>query len=335
MLAKLAIILIFALSAISSPTSKNPQSFSFTPPEITLNRIFSTDHSWTATLSAEKLLTITAVGDIMPARTITAANPTSDFNYLYAQVKHLLVSDLAIGNLETPLTSNCQPFTDGLRFCAPPSHALAIKSAGFTVLGVANNHTYDYFDSGFAETLVHVQAAGLHAVPPNEPQFIQIKNQKIALIAVNYIPGLKNITPSNTGLSQIVATANLQADIVLVLPHWGNEYTFTPSAHQREIAHLLIDSGADLVLGSHPHWIQPVEIYHGKLIVYSHGNFVFDQYWSDPTRRGLVGKYIFYNHQLIAASLTPIYINLSGAPAPASPTQAAEWLNSLATGSIQ
>jgi poly-gamma-glutamate synthesis protein (capsule biosynthesis protein) len=104
------------------------------------------------------------------------------------------------------------------------------------------------------------------------------------------------------------------ADIIIVAFHWGIEYTDMPSERQKQLAHLAVDSGADLVLGNHPHWIQPVEIYQDKLIVYAHGNFVFDQMWSEKTREGVIGRYVFYDDKLVDAQFIPIYISSYGQP---------------------
>ena len=84
-----------------------------------------------------------------------------------------------------------------------------------------------------------------------------------------------------------------QVDFVIVAFHWGIEYTALPTQEQRGIAHQAIDAGADLILGNHPHWVQATEKYQGKYITYAHGNFVFDQMWSQETREGVVGKYTF------------------------------------------
>ena len=80
------------------------------------------------------------------------------------------------------------------------------------------------------------------------------------------------------------------------------------------MAHLAIDSGADLIIGNHAHWIQPLEIYKDKLIMYAHGNFIFDQMWSQETREGVVGKYTFYNKKLVDVEYSPIQIDDYGQP---------------------
>ena len=98
--------------------------------------------------------------------------------------------------------------------------------------------------------------------------------------------------------------------------HWGKEYELLPVAgpgiapdNPKEIGHLAIDDGADLVIGNHPHWVQPVEIYNGHLITYAHGNFIFDQMWSQETREGMVGRYTFYGTRLIRVDYRPLVID--------------------------
>ncbi len=125
-------------------------------------------------------------------------------------------------------------------------------------------------------------------------------------------PGVLNLDEEN--LKKEVSTAKKQADIVIVTFHWGTEYKDLPDERQKYLGHLTIDAGADLVIGNHPHWIQPVEIYKNKLITYAHGNFVFDQMWSQKTREGVIGKYIFYNNQLIDVEYFPVQINDYGQP---------------------
>jgi poly-gamma-glutamate synthesis protein (capsule biosynthesis protein) len=100
-----------------------------------------------------------------------------------------------------------------------------------------------------------------------------------------------NITDNPLNLDEASATlaqARTHADYVVVFMHWGAEYASTPNTTQTQTAHWLIDQGADAVIGAHPHWVQSVELYRGKPIAYSLGNFIFDQDWSAQTRQGLV-----------------------------------------------
>ena len=111
-----------------------------------------------------------------------------------------------------------------------------------------------------------------------------------------------------------IALARENADIVIVSYHWGEEYVTEPNAYQADLAHFTIDAGADLIIGNHPHWIQPIEMYKGKFISYAHGNFVFDQEWSPETKLGVVGKYTFYEGGLVDVQYFPIHIVDYGQP---------------------
>jgi len=105
-----------------------------------------------------------------------------------------------------------------------------------------------------------------------------------------------------------VRKARTQADVVIVYPHWGQEYTNKPNADQVMVAHALIDAGADMVIATHPHWVQGAEIYKGHLIAYSLGNFVFDQTWSTETQQGAALDLVFWGPRLVGASFIPVQI---------------------------
>lgn len=111
---------------------------------------------------------------------------------------------------------------------------------------------------------------------------------------------------NGTYIKEDVAAARAAgAQVVVVFPHWGIEYTFGPSPAQQRLGHLMIDAGADLVIGNHPHWVQSVEIYKGKPIWYSLGNFTFDQSWSEPTLEGVTLELTFRGGTLVQAWMNP------------------------------
>jgi poly-gamma-glutamate synthesis protein (capsule biosynthesis protein) len=139
---------------------------------------------------------------------------------------------------------------------------------------------------------------------------------------------------------QSVATAIRQADpqvdVLAVSFHWGKEYESLPQADQWlapddpiEIAHLAVDAGADLIIGNHPHWVQAVELYKGKLIAYAHGNFIFDQMWSPEVRRGVLGRYTFYDQHLVRAEYLPVLIEDYWQPRFLAGNEAQALLNSM------
>ncbi len=107
----------------------------------------------------------------------------------------------------------------------------------------------------------------------------------------------------------------------MIAAHWGDEYVLTPRKYgniaadnPKEIGRLMIEAGADLIIGNHPHTVQGVEIYKAKLITYAHGNFIFDQTWSQETQEGVVGEYTFYEEKLVNAKFHPIFIGPSYIP---------------------
>ncbi|KKR09887.1 MAG: SH3 type 3 domain protein [Microgenomates group bacterium GW2011_GWA2_39_19] len=140
----------------------------------------------------------------------------------------------------------------------------------------------------------------------------------IANIANNHIGNYGEKGEENTkGVLKIAHDINIakeNASVVVVSFHWGVEYKDQPTKRQEALAHLAVDSGADLIIGNHPHWYQPIEVYKNKVIVYSHGNFIFDQMWSQRTREGVVGKYTFSGSNLVDVEFVPVVIENFGQP---------------------
>jgi len=129
-----------------------------------------------------------------------------------------------------------------------------------------------------------------------------IRGLKVAFLGYNTI----GAEVDEKVLESRIEEARSVADVVVVYFHWGVEYTHKPTANQKELAHLAIDSGADLVVGSHPHWIQGIEIYREKPVIYSLGNFVFDQGWSEKTMEGMVARATFCENQLVDLEFLPV-----------------------------
>jgi poly-gamma-glutamate synthesis protein (capsule biosynthesis protein) len=131
-----------------------------------------------------------------------------------------------------------------------------------------------------------------------------------------------------------------QVDVLSVAYHWGVEYVSVPAPGAGiaeddpvEIGHLAVDAGADLVIGNHPHWVQGVELYKGKFIAYAHGNFIFDQMWSYETRVGVVGKYTFYDEELVRAEYFPVLSVDYGQPVPMAGAEAQAVLDGMKASS--
>lgn len=285
----------------------------YVPSPPTPELITASDHEWVATLSANRLRTLIATGDVIPARSVNYQTiKRNDFTWSYSKTADILKSaDLTLINLESPLIPNCPVTNEGMIFCGDERHIEGLVFAGVDVASIANNHMGNHGVEGITNTVKLLNAFGIAAAGAEvQPVIREIRGMKFAFIAYNDI-GYKEegISWANEGLiKNQIQFARFQADVVVVAFHWGTEYTNRPSERQQYLAHLAVDSGADLVIGNHPHWIQPTETYKGKLITYAHGNFIFDQEWSEETKRGVIGKYTFYDATLIDAKFIPIRI---------------------------
>ncbi len=181
---------------------------------------------------------------------------------------------------------------------------------------LANNHAGNYGVDGVQETVNLLNKNNILVTGVDGPAIKEVKGLKFAFLGYNDItkfqPGISNAEEEKIKIE--IAEARKQADVVIITFHWGVEYRDQPDDRQKYLGHLAIDAGADLVIGNHPHWIQPIEIYKDKLITYAHGNFVFDQEWSLKTKQGVVGKYTFYDNQLVDVEFLPIQIMNYGQP---------------------
>lgn len=233
---------------------------------------------------------LTAVGDIMLDRYVRQMmlknGPLYPFSAIHDQLQN---ADLVVGNLEGPITTSSKHATAGgsLTFTFDPSTATALQQAGFTALSLANNHTLNFGERGLQSTRQYLQQAGIKPFgdPRNRSHFhlTQIINgQRITLLGYHgLVSGLETVLLD-------ARRAHAKGETVIVFAHTGNEYALRFTARQQRDYRRLVDAGADLVIGSHPHVVQPLEIYHGKLIAYSLGNFVFDQYFSTDTQQQLM-----------------------------------------------
>ncbi|MBP9719026.1 MAG: CapA family protein, partial [Candidatus Levybacteria bacterium] len=254
--------------------SKTPET-SF--PSLTLDAIFSNDHTWIATLSAEKIRVITATGDIIPARSVNYH--VMKFNnplWPYEKVIPILKSkktDITFVNLETPLIKECPITVDGMVFCGDAKNIAGLEAIGVTIANIANNHVGNHGIDGVAETKTLLENATIAVTGINGPVYKDIRGMRFAFLGYNDItkpqPGITNA--NDTIIKKEIAEAKKRADIVVVTYHWGVEYRDQPDDDQKRLGHVSIDAGADLVIGNHPHWIQPIEFYKGKLITYAHG----------------------------------------------------------------
>jgi gamma-polyglutamate biosynthesis protein CapA len=286
-------------------------------PLLTMESILKQDHSWVVDFPEDKIITLITTGDVLLARSVNSkTSRLNDFKWPFINVADVLRSaDIAFINLETPLIENCSSTDGGMIFCGNQKNIEGLIFAGIDIVNVANNHMENYGETGVLKTANLLEENGIIVSGLPGSKYKNINGVNIAFLGYNDV-GISNyVSSANKELIfREITEARNNADVVIVQFHWGEEYTTKISDRQKELAYLALDSGADLVIGNHPHWIQPIEIYKGKLITYSHGNFIFDQEWSEKTKMGIVGRYTFYDDQLIDAEFLPIRIEDYGQP---------------------
>jgi gamma-polyglutamate biosynthesis protein CapA len=249
-------------------------------------------------------VTLFTAGDIMLSRTVEKTYlAKKDFNYCFEPLTELIQSaDLALANLESPIIAGATVPAGSFSFRAHPESAKALKTAGFDVLTLANNHFGNYGQNGMLKTFEYLTAqgidyvgAGKNSAEMKNPVIKEVKGLKIAFLGYGYGPDYYAATADKAGFAFMDAAQMIKdvkalqdsVDLIIVTMHDGTEYVNAPTEHQKNFAHLAIDNGADLVIGHHPHVVQEMEIYNEKYIFYSLGNFIFDQMWSKDTRQGL------------------------------------------------
>lgn len=244
---------------------------------------------------------LVATGDIMLARTVEERMNQYGSLYPFQAVYPLLQSaDIAVGNLETPLTLHGRPADKQFIFRTHPEHASVLRTVGFDVLSLANNHILDFPPDSLDETLAVLEDLGIATVGAGRgeavayrPAVLEVKGIKVAFLAFA-APRWRNSpeVPTATDVAwatpesvrRAVAQARKEADLVIVILHTGTEYEARANREQRAVAHAAVEAGANLVIGHHPHVLQDVEVYRGVPIIYSLGNFVFDMGVIERTR---------------------------------------------------
>jgi len=283
-------------------------------PPLTLDEIFPTRDISTLRLDPSRLRTLIATGDVIPARATDGAVRArgDDFLYPVAATKEITASaDLTVINLEAPLIEGCPPHNSGFTFCGRPGFVQALLEAGVDVATLENNHIGNYGPQGIAETVAHLEAADIAWADRQTPALFEVRGLRFGLLAFNGVGEAIDRRAMAAGIQDL----RPQVDVLVVAFHWGAEYVSLPQPAPGlapddpvEIAHLAVEAGADLIIGNHPHWVQALEVYRGKLIVYAHGNFIFDQMWSYETRVGVIGRYTFYDNALLRVDFIPVLI---------------------------
>lgn len=254
-------------------------------------------------------------------------------------------ADLAVANLEGPVAKKAERVARGWSYRVPPSALAGLKGAGFDVVSVANNHAFDCGEAGLVETMEWLRDAGIAwfgggrdeaaAVSPHVARLGDARVAFLGFVAAETYFGVEGHGPEQAvtaaeqrrmesmfrarsgragvavadpaGVAEAVRRAEQSADAVVVFIHFGVRYLREPTRFQRSLAHAAVDAGADLVVGHHAHFWQPVEVYRGVPIAYGIGNFAFGS-GNSRADEALVVRAVFLGRRLAALVLHPLYI---------------------------
>ena len=241
----------------------------------------NTDSS-NATVSSSVSLTLSVVGDCTLGTDETFDYDTSlnayyenyGADYFLQNVKDIFsTDDLTIANFEGTLTDSDEREDKTFAFKAPASYASILTSGSVEAVNTANNHSHDYGEQSFNDTLAALDDAGIVHFGYDETAVMDVKGIKVGLVGIYELyDHLEREQQLKDNIAKVKADG---AQLIVVIFHWGNETETVPDNNQTTLGRIAIDEGADLVCGHHPHVLQGIETYKGKNIVYSLGNFCF------------------------------------------------------------
>ncbi|HEU0288369.1 MAG TPA: CapA family protein [Nocardioidaceae bacterium] len=297
-------------------------------------------HRYPLTTAADQpvgeVTTVTVVGDIMLGRGVGDRHAADPGRPLRPLADRLRSAELTVGNLESTLSDDGVPRQGDDSFAADPAVVGALAAAGFDVLSLANNHTGDYGDAAFRDTLRRLDhspirrvGAGVDADAAWRPVVVRRDGMRIGFVAFNAIGETPRATASQPGAAEVrmqprtgplnpgdlrrltstIEDLTERADIVIGLPHWGDQYTNQPVQDQRRVGRAMLHAGADIVVGGHPHWVQGIQTHRDGLVVHSLGNFVFDMDFSQATEEGVLLELVWWGSELMGARFVPYVID--------------------------
>lgn len=283
-------------------------------------------------------ISIKAVGDIVPGTNFPRDRLPPRKEALFQHVQPLLQdADVVFGNLESTLTN--YPYTSKnlkseavFAFRTPPEYAQLLKAVGFDVLSIANNHAFDFGQRGFQDTVQNIEKAGMKAVgKKGQILYTQVRDTKLAWIGFSYFNDFNSINHSESAVA-LIEQATQNADLVVISVHAGAEGTSAMAVRDRteyfhgenrgnlaRFSREAIDRGADLILGHGPHVPRALELYKGKLIAYSLGNFAGYRTLSTQDQLALslvLEVSLDRQGNFLSGRILPVYIKKPGIPYP-------------------
>ncbi len=230
-------------------------------------------------------------------------------------------ADVALVNLEGPAPDNFRYHPTGFTFSMDPRLLKGLRNAGIDVVSVANNHIRNWGASGIRDTIRNLDALGIrHAgagrtrTQSRRPAWLTASGFRIAILAYNGIGGAPQATATSAGAAGLTLSAvradigkarRAGADVVIVVPHWGTEYTDRLNAQQAKLAPAILKAGADAVLGGHSHWAGPIRLFGNRPVVYSMGDLVFGLVHDARTQQGILVELTFSGTRVAQVTLYP------------------------------
>ncbi|MDE3095905.1 MAG: CapA family protein [Chloroflexota bacterium] len=336
-----AAIALALFAAACAGASEAPPLVTATPPAPTATSAPS------PVPTVEPVTHLLFTGDLIPARCVYAkVRAIGDWTAPFQPLHGILTAaDITVGSLDATLSDAGTPIgcTPTFNLAGPAAAVAGLKYAGYDVISHAANHIKDCGvaacgDNARFQTDINLIAAGIQPVgdgadlaAARRAVVVERNGVRFAFLAYDDIapwyhatagsPGSAPMDPATVG--EDIAAARKLADVVIVLPHWGVEYTASPSARQRAFARASAAAGADLVIGNHPHWVQAHEQIGRTFVAYALGNFVFDQSWSLETQQGALLDVTFTGTRVTATGYTPVHIYDQYQPRLAPPDEAA------------
>ncbi len=251
---------------------------------------------------SQKVKTLLFVGDIMLDRGIENLMEKNSIYYPFEKIHQFLRGiDLVIGNLEGPIVKNPPDFDKtSLKFAFSSEVTKVLSFSNFNLVSLANNHTFDTGETGFKETKEFLKQSHINFVghPIRCDKDFLFKKENIIILAFNKTFPFNCSEEKIAEIVKKIRKLNPKKFLIVIF-HWGEEYQPKSSIFQQKLAHKVIEAGADLIIGSHSHVVQEIEEYQRKLIFYSLGNFVFDQYFSKETQESLALGVEIYPQKVI------------------------------------
>lgn len=281
-------------------------------------------------------ISLTAVGDIIPGRHVAEQMAKRGVEWPFKLIAPVVNgADITYGDLECPLTNRYEVPYSGMDFVAPAKTIAGIKMLGLDVVTLANNHSTNFGRPALTDTIklletnkIAYAGGGNNYDEAHRPALAEAGGTRFAFLSYNGIKGSLDASAVEPGVAWInilpwypdseqdfetveadIREARKQADFVVVGIHWSKEYEYHPNSSMVTLARRACDAGADMVIGQHPHSIQSLESYKGKLIAYSLGNFIFDQRFSEQVRQGVVMKCELRKNVVVSVEFVPYRIN--------------------------